>query len=88
MARPNLTTAVLRHITDHGYGIVRFEVRESGEIRHTQTQITIKPEADESFSDFIDRLQTQLMPGDMVEFTINNGKIGLVRIERSSQEKP
>ena len=82
MAQANLITTVLQHITDYGYGIVRFEVQETGEIRHTLTQITIKPEPDESLSDFIERLRNQLMPGDIFEITMKNGKIDLVRVER------
>lgn len=86
MANANLITTVLQHITDYGYGIVRFEVQETGEIRHTLTQITIKPEPDESLSDFIERLRNQLMPGDRVEFTLRNGKIDIARVDRQPKK--
>ena len=85
MARINLVTTILKHITDYGFGVARFEVQESGEVRHTQTQITIKPDPDESLSDFIERLQTQLLPGDIFEISMRHGKIDVVRLERHSQ---
>lgn len=65
-----------------GYGKIMLQACADGTAVHSATLLYFKPKSTETIPAFLRRLQQELLPGDEVEISFDQGSVQLARVRR------